>query len=109
MEMFLKALRVVLSGEIWIDHRHLKYLLRNTGSLTASGSIKGLSRQDKNIVQMVAQGLKNKEIADQLCLSEHTIKAHISHIFKKLNIKRRTQLVSLYLESGLDVRQEEKR
>lgn len=102
MDLFFKALNAVYSGQIWIDNKHLKCLLRNTDSRTASNSIKLFSRQDRRIVQLVAQGLKNREIADQLCLSEHTIKAHISRIFKKMNIKRRTQLVSLVMECGLN-------
>jgi DNA-binding NarL/FixJ family response regulator len=102
MDLFVKALNAVHSGQIWIDNKHLKCLLRNTDSMSASSTIKSFSRQDRRIVQLVAQGLKNREIADQLCLSEHTIKAHISRIFKKMNIKRRTQLVSLVMECGLD-------
>lgn len=102
MDLFLKALNAVHSDQIWIDNKHLKCLLRSSDSMAASSSIKSFSRQDRKIVQLVAQGLKNREIAERLCLSEHTIKAHISRIFKKLNIKRRTQLVSLFMECGLD-------
>ena len=102
MDLFVKALNAVSNGQIWIDNKHLKCLLRNTDSMTASSTIKSFSRQDRRIVQLVAQGLKNREIANQLCLSEHTIKAHISRIFRKMNIKRRTQLVSLVMECGLD-------
>lgn len=102
VDLFLKALKAVHCGQIWIDNKHLKCLLHNSDSIAASNHIKSFSRQDRKIVQLVAQGLKNREIAEQLYLSEHTIKAHISRIFKKLNIKRRTQLVGLFLECGLD-------
>ncbi len=100
IELFIKALKVVHSGQLWIDNIHLKSLLGHNGSMTSSGSIKSLSCQDTKIVQFVVQGRTNKEIAEQLCLSEHTIKAHISRILKKLNISRRIQLASLFLESG---------
>jgi len=106
-ELFFKALGVVHRGQIWIDNKHLKCLLRDGGAISASNQIKSFSRQDRKIVQFVAQGLKNSEIANQLCLSEHTIKAHISRIFKRLNISRRTQLVSLVMECGLDPYQKE--
>lgn len=100
IELFLKALSVVHSGQIWIDNKHLKSLLQSNGAISKMGRIKSLSRQDFQITEMVAQGLKNREIAARLCLSEHTIKAHLSRIFKMLNISRRTQLVSLVLEGG---------
>jgi DNA-binding NarL/FixJ family response regulator len=101
IDLFLKALDVVLSGQVWIENKHLKALLQGSDSMTSGGGIKSLSVQDRRIVQLVAKGLKNREIAEQLCLSEHTIKAHISRIFRKLNLKRRAQLISLALESNL--------
>ena len=106
MDLFLKALRVVLNGQIWIDNKHLHALLQNNGSINRNGGIRTLSPQDKRISELVAQGLKNREIAKQLCLSEHTIKAHLSRIFKILDINSRTQLVSLILEDGQSKRQD---
>jgi len=100
IELFIKALNVVHSGQLWIGDKHLKSLLDHNGSMTANGNIKSLSYQDMEIVKFIVQGLKNKEIAEHLCLSEHTIKAHISRILKKLNISRRIQLASLFLENG---------
>ncbi len=93
--MFYKALTVVHGGEIWIDQHHLKSLLISAGSMTTAGDIRGLSSQDKKIIKMISRGLRNKEIGDNLCLSEHTIKSHVSRIYKKLNVKNRAQMVSL--------------
>lgn len=95
LELFFKAIRVVNRGDIWIDQRHLKSLLHRNGSLPLDGDIKILSRQDKKIVQLITQGYKNREIGDKLCLSEHTIKAHVSRIFKRMNVNNRSQLVCL--------------
>lgn len=99
VDMFYKALKVVQDGEIWIDQKHLKSLLVSAGSMTAAGDIKGLSSQDKKIIKMISQGARNKEIGDNLCLSEHTIKSHVSRIYKKLNVKNRAQLVGLARDS----------
>lgn len=101
IDLFLKALEVVLSGQIWIENKYLKALLQRSDSINVGGCIKSLSAQDRNIVQLVAKGQKNREIAEQLCLSEHTIKAHISRIFRKLNLQRRGQLIALALENNL--------
>ena len=95
LELFRKALRVVNKGEIWIDQKHLKSLLQRSGALSENGSLHSLSNQDKIIVELISQGRKNREIGEKLCLSEHTIKAHVSRIFKRLNVSNRAQLVSL--------------
>lgn len=95
-----KALRTILSGEIWIDQKNLKALLNNASTLPERGGIRGLSEQDQKIVELITRGDRNREIAEQLCLCEQTIKSHVSRIFKTLNVKNRAQLVSLALEGG---------
>jgi len=95
LELFHKAVRVVNQGEIWIDQKHLKSLLQRNGVLTEHEEINRLSDQDKTIVQLISRGCKNREIGEKLCLSEHTIKAHVSRIYKRLNVSNRAQLASL--------------
>ena len=94
-EMFCKALRAVGSGEIWLDQSHLKAMLTEGRSLPSGGGIRGLSEQDQKIVRMVVAGLKNKEIADRLCLSEPTIKTHLTRIYKTLKVGNRSSLAAL--------------
>ncbi|SHJ99874.1 two component transcriptional regulator, LuxR family [Malonomonas rubra DSM 5091] len=93
IEMFHKAIRVVDQGEIWVDQKQLKALLKRNNAMTENGEVKKLSPQDKKIIQLICQGYRNRQIGEKLCLSEHTIKAHISRIFKQLNVSNRTQLV----------------
>ncbi|WP_020677699.1 response regulator transcription factor [Geopsychrobacter electrodiphilus] len=95
IEMFHKALKVVHEGEIWIDQKHLKSLLGRNGAMTENGGVRSLSEQDKKIIQLITLGDKNREIGEKLCLSEHTIKAHVSRIFKRMNVSNRSQLVSV--------------
>ena len=92
---FGKALRVVLDGEVWVDQANLKAMQCNGLSLPKGGGLKGLSNQDMRIVALVVQGQKNKDIATGMCLSESTVKSHISRIYKKLNVKNRAQLATL--------------
>ena len=54
-------------------------------------SITRISNSELNILKMVSEGKTNKEIADNLFISVHTVKKHISNIFKKLNIKSRME------------------
>lgn len=55
----------------------------------------GLSQRELEVLQLMAKGLSNSEIADQLHLSLHTIKSHSSKLFDKLEVKRRTQAVEV--------------
>lgn len=52
-----------------------------------------LSKREMEVLQLISQGMSNQEIADTLFLSESTIKTHVSNIFVKLDVKRRTQAV----------------
>jgi len=53
----------------------------------------GLSKRETEVLQLMAQGLSNQEIADTLFVSLNTVKTHISNIYTKLNVRRRTQAI----------------
>ena len=53
----------------------------------------GITSREHEILVKISEGLSNKEIADQLFVSESTIKSHVSNLFVKLDVKRRTQAV----------------
>ena len=101
-ESLCKALKVVYRGEIWIEQKHLKILISKGKELPEGGGVKGLSQQDKRIVEFISQGFKNSEIAVKLCLSEPTIKAHISRIYKLLKVKNRVQLACMAQDNPMN-------
>jgi len=61
----------------------------------------GITRRELEILQLIAQGMSNREIADKLFVSENTVKTHSSRLFDKLSAKRRTQAVQIGKEMGL--------
>jgi DNA-binding CsgD family transcriptional regulator len=61
----------------------------------------GITRRELEILELVAQGLSNREIAGKLFVSENTVKTHCSRAFDKLGARRRTQAVQLGKELGL--------
>lgn len=61
----------------------------------------GITPRELEILELIAQGLSNREIAEKLFVSENTIKTHSSRVFDKLGAKRRTQAVQLGKELGL--------
>ena len=56
-------------------------------------SNQGLSRRETEVVVLVLQGLTNKQVADKLCVAEKTIKFHLTNIYKRMKISRRSQIV----------------
>ena len=54
---------------------------------------KGLSNREVEVAELVSKGLANKEVADQLFVTEKTVKFHLTNIYKKMSIKSRSQLI----------------
>lgn len=54
---------------------------------------KGLSNREAEVAELVTQGLSNKEVANQLFVTEKTVKFHLTNIYKKMNVKSRAQLI----------------
>jgi two-component system, NarL family, response regulator LiaR len=61
----------------------------------------GITRRELEILELIAQGMSNREIAGKLYVSENTVKTHSSRVFDKLGAKRRTQAVQFGKEFGL--------
>ena len=61
----------------------------------------GITRRELEILELIAQGLSNREIAEKLFVSENTVKTHSSRLFDKLSARRRTQAVQIGKEMGL--------
>ena len=61
----------------------------------------GITKRELEILELIARGMSNREIAEKLFVSENTVKTHSSHLFDKLGAKRRTQAVQLGKEMGL--------
>jgi NarL family two-component system response regulator LiaR len=53
----------------------------------------GLSKRELEVLQLMAEGLSNEEVAERLYVSLNTIKTHTSRVFEKLDVKRRTQAI----------------
>jgi DNA-binding CsgD family transcriptional regulator len=60
-----------------------------------------ITRRELEILELIAQGLSNREIAEKLFVSENTVKTHSSRVFDKLGARRRTQAVQLGKEFGI--------
>jgi DNA-binding NarL/FixJ family response regulator len=93
----LRAIRVVAAGEIWANRRTTALALTHLTDFPerAQTSDRRLTRREQQIVDGVTRGLRNKEIAHQLGISEKTVKSHLSNIFQKLGLEGRFALALL--------------
>jgi DNA-binding NarL/FixJ family response regulator len=71
--------------------------------MTPTGKIAKLTKREREIISLVAEGLKNKEIADRLFISSATVRHHLSSIFAKLEIGDRLKLIVFAFRHGLAV------
>ena len=102
-----RCIEAVHAGQIWANSMQLESVLEAFARVApprlieASGKAP-LSKREQQVAQLVSEGLSNREIAQQLNLSEHTVKNYLFHIFEKLGMSSRVELV-LYartLEKG---------
>lgn len=86
----IEALRTVLAGEVWLPPEHRKL---NQGRKRAKTIAEryGLTKSQADVLELLAEGKTNQEIADQLALSIGTVKVHVSATFKALGVSSRSQ------------------
>ena len=98
------AVRAVGEG-LWVGAPGLvKSLIRLPGRRESSGEeslVEPLTAREMEVIQLMAQGLANKQIALALGISEHTVKFHLSSLYAKLNSTSRTEAVKRGIELGL--------
>jgi DNA-binding NarL/FixJ family response regulator len=107
-ELIVKSIRKVFSGEIWLDSHTTAAVMRQFAAPgeVIGGSGKGrerspLSAREREIVGLVAQGYKNKEMAEKMFISEQTVKNHLHNIFDKLGVSDRLELALYAIHKGL--------
>ena len=91
----VEAVRFVEAGGIFVPAAAVGNLLPSGGSHGRRATAKTLTEQQKKVVEAVGHGFANKQIARRLNLSENTVKVHLRHIMKKLNVRNRTQIAML--------------
>jgi DNA-binding NarL/FixJ family response regulator len=102
-ESICQAIRVVNSGGYYLDPQVTSKVLGQVGRKVErrQGARSSLTSREQTVLQMLAEGKRNKEIADSLFISERTVKYHISALFTRLKASNRTQAVKNAVEQGL--------
>ncbi|WP_285422349.1 response regulator transcription factor ErdR [Pseudomonas sp. efr-133-TYG-103a] len=95
LETIQKAVRMVLDGDVWWPPQVNESVSVSAEAKAASEGLASLTPQQFRVLTMVCEGLLNKQIAYELSVSEATIKAHVTAIFRKLGVRTRTQAALL--------------
>ena len=112
-ELLIKSIRKVHAGEIWLDSHTTAAVIRQfvaaeeapapppIPAATRDRERSPLSQREREIVALVAQGFKNKEMAEKMFISEQTVKNHLHNIFDKLGVSDRLELALYAIHNNL--------
>jgi two-component system, NarL family, nitrate/nitrite response regulator NarL len=106
IETVLKAIEKVHAGEVWLDRSMIASILRAQAvgaqeNSTAAARIGTLTDRERDVIRLVGEGLKNKQIAERLVISEATVRHHLTSIFSKVGVTDRFELVIYAYRYGL--------
>jgi len=93
LHLILRGVKALFRGEIWLSREVLAGYVANSARRRAPAiqNEAGLSSREMEILALISIGSNNDEIADKLCISPHTVKTHLYHIFKKISVPSRLQ------------------
>ena len=100
LSALVHAIRAVAAGEIWANRRAASAVLESLTQPFAGSQKTDLTHREREIADACSRGLRNKEIAKSLSISERTVKAHLNNIFRKLQVAGRFALGLRILESA---------
>jgi DNA-binding NarL/FixJ family response regulator len=105
-EKLEEALRRVKKGEIWVSRNVTRLSLQNLANYHSTSVVKeknrfNLTEREIEILKIMALGLKNREIADKLFISEKTVKTHINRVFRKLGVNTRAKAIFVAVENNI--------
>jgi len=102
-----KAINAVQRGELWVERKLMSKFFENEAAHNSNEknpgkkTLEGLTVREQEVLRHLAAGLSNKEIAEDLFISEKTVKSHLNSIFKKLSVTRRLQAILYAINKGL--------
>jgi DNA-binding NarL/FixJ family response regulator len=103
-EQLLAAIRTVAAGEALLSPTITKRVIKHFARTPRTRRPKGfdeLTTREQEVFRLIASGLSNAEIAQELYISDTTVKTHITHILQKLDLRDRVQAVVLAYQSGI--------
>lgn len=105
-DVLIKAIERVHAGEAWLDPSIVAGVLYEVSGKSKKGDreaekIATLTNREREVVALIGQGIKNKEAAERLFISETTVRHHLTSIFDKLEVSDRVELLLYAMRHGL--------
>ena len=105
-DVLLTAIRTVHDGQIWLDPSAITQLVTDLAATPQTTTPEArraaaLTRRERQVVELVGEGLRNLQVADRLSISEVTVRNHLTSIFRKLHVANRFQLALYAFKYGL--------
>jgi len=105
VDLFCKCMHSVHNGDIWIDGRGMALVVEALAAAPRVQAVNAdglnlLSKREQEVVQCLVQGMTNREIADRIGLSQHTVKNYLFRIFDKLGVSSRVELLFMALSQN---------
>ena len=100
-EEFVSRLRLLAQGDFVVSRDLTSALSQQWGDTKEGESSDGLSDREREVLVLVSYGATNKEIAQELTVTENTVKVHLRHILDKLDLRNRQQLAAYAVREGL--------
>jgi two-component system, NarL family, nitrate/nitrite response regulator NarL len=104
-DLLLRAIQKVHEGEVWIDRSMIGSViqeLNRPGEVDPErAKIASITDREREVITLVGEGLKNKQIAERLFITETTVTHHLSSVFSKLDVSDRLELIIYAFRHGL--------
>ena len=104
-DQLLKAIKKVYDGEVWIERSMMGSMIQelNKPALVDPevAKIESLTEREREVIALVGEGLKNKQVGERLFISETTVTHHLSSVFSKLDVSDRLELIIYAFRHGL--------
>lgn len=100
-QQFVQALRMLAKGDIVVSQEMANGIKAELAAEQTPESKDDVSSREREVLQLVCQAATNREIAERLIVSEHTVKVHLRNILNKLNPRNRQQVAAYAVQEGL--------
>jgi len=103
VETLFKAIEKVHQGEVWMERRLIGSLVGpgDSGPESEQARMEALTPREREVVGLLCQGLRNKQIADRLAVTDVTVRHHLTSVFSKLGVSNRLGLLLYASKHGL--------
>lgn len=98
--LWRKAIEAVAAGELWISRRLASHILRELLDIEETDHPRKLTRRESEVLSLIATGLSNRDIAEQLFISKETVRWHVRALYSKLGVTDREEAIKRWQSSN---------